>query len=181
MWYELLFRLRWAIRKHNVVLEWVVPVSVQCVWAEYYIIVWGVICQWGSSLKSEHWTPCYIQTLSRYDWKTVESKQKKRKKKKKKKKKKTKKKKKKQTKKQSVQQSDQGVYFYLYTVVIFLRRWDGVVWLAFSAPDFSNNRGNQQVLKHQICFPEDQSPFEKWSTLKGKNLLPKGTNSSLLE
>ena len=35
--------------------------------------VWGVIFQWGSTLKSEHWAPCHIQTPSRYDWKIVES------------------------------------------------------------------------------------------------------------
>ena len=32
-----------------------------------------MIWQWGSTLKSEHWAPCHIQTLSRYDWKIVES------------------------------------------------------------------------------------------------------------
>ena len=35
--------------------------------------VWGMILQWGSTIKSEHWAPCCIQTPSWYDWKIVES------------------------------------------------------------------------------------------------------------
>ena len=34
---------------------------------------------------------------------------------------------------------------------------------------------------HPICCPIDQDPYEKGSTLKGKNLLPLGANSFLLE
>ena len=41
---------------------------------------------------------------------------------------------------------------------------------------------NERAIFVTFClFPKNQVPFEKWSTLKGKNLLPLGANSFLLK
>ena len=47
--------------------------------------------------------------------------------------------------------------------------------------DFSPFLQGRKVLGLPDCFPVYQSPFEKGSTLKGKNLLPTGANSFLSE
>ena len=39
----------------------------------------------------------------------------------------------------------------------------------------------RQILWLPVCFPEHQVPSGKGSTLEGKNLLPVGANSFLLE
>ena len=39
----------------------------------------------------------------------------------------------------------------------------------------------ETILQLPVCFPAKESPSEKGAALKGKNLLPLGANSFLLE